>query len=220
MRYLLILLSSISFKSSVQQLPDFIAPINYSKVMEAKGDLDKDGTNEIIYVYNTDQLDGDVGFFRVLYICKLQGGKVKLWKKNTSVLRSSKDCGFCVDAGIDLSVAIKNNTLMISQTFNHNTRHFSTVKNIFRYQNGDWFLIGSTYNDYDTCDYDYKYDVNFSTKQVRITYAYGDCDEGKKIPKDEFYSFKHPFKSIPIMDGFKPGNVELKVPNTKHFFYY
>ncbi|KIO78903.1 hypothetical protein TH53_00925 [Pedobacter lusitanus] len=215
-----LLLTFLTFGSSAQNLTRFVVPAGYVKVLEARGDLDKDGVDELVYAYNTDKKEDDAGFFRTLYICKTVNGETRLWKKNTSVLWKSKDCGFCIDKGVDLSMSIKNNTLLVKQTFNHNSRHYSTYQNIFRFQNKDWFLIGSTYNDYDTCDFDFKYDINFSTGMVNIAENYGDCDEGKKIPENRFWSFKYPFKSIPKMDGFTAGKTELKVPDAKKFFYY
>jgi hypothetical protein len=210
----------ISFPITAQTMPDFAPTKNYKIITETKGDLDKDGIDEIVYVFDTDKPDGKNGLKRILYICKQLDGKIKVWKSNGSILRSNKDCGFCIDAGVNLSIKIKNNTLITEQSFNHNSRHFSTWKNIYRYQNADWFLIGSTYDDYDTCDFDYKYDINFSTKQVSVAYTYGDCDDGKKIPKDSFYNFKYPFKTVPKMDGFTPGRAELKIPANGKYFYY
>jgi hypothetical protein len=220
MKYLLIAIGFLSLGVSAQQLPDFTAPANYVKVREVKGDLDKDGTAEIVYVYNTDKKDSDHGFFRVLYICKTIGGKVKLWRKNTSILRSSGECGLCGDSANHPGVSIKNNTLVVKQVFQHSTRHISSNKNIFRYQNGDWFVIGSTYEDGYTCDFDFKYDVNFSTKQVSITRTYEDCETGKAVPKDSFDNFKYPFDAVPKMDGFIPGMTARKVPNAKFLFHY
>ncbi|WP_316827462.1 hypothetical protein [Pedobacter miscanthi] len=210
----------ITLSSNGQTLPDFTQPKNYKLVLETKGDLDKDGIDEVVYAFDTDKPDGKNGLKRILYICKQLDGKIKLWKSNNSILWSNKDCGFCLDAGVNLSIKINNNTLLTEQTFNHNSRHYSTWKNIYRYQNNDWFLIGSTMNDYDTCDFDYEYDINFSTKQVNVAYTYGSCDEGKKIPKDHFYNFKYPFKTIPKMEGFTPGKAELKIPANGKYFYY
>jgi len=223
-KFHLVVIAFLSFNlySSAQQLSNFVAPRGYSKVLEAEGDLDKDGMPEVVYVYNTNKKDGQIGYFRVLYICKLVGGKPKLWKENRTVLRSSSDCGFCVDEGIDLGLDVKNNTIVIEQTFNHNSRHYSTHKDIFRYQNGDWFLIGATFKEYDTCEFDYTYDINFSTKKVDVALTYGVCDgdEDKKMPEDQYFKFKYPFKNLQKMDDFKPGKVELKIPNSKLFFYY
>jgi len=210
----------IVLKCSSQTMADFNLPKNYKMVLETRGDLDKDGVEEVVYAFDTDKPDGRDGLKRMLYICKQVDGKIKLWKSNSTILRSNKDCGFCIDAGVNLSIKISNNTLITEQTFNHNSRHYSTWKNIYRYQNNDWFVIGSTMNDYDTCDFDYKYDINFSTKQVSVAYTYGTCDENKKIPKDNFYNFKYPFKTIPKMDDFAPGKAELKIPKSDRNFYY
>ncbi|MFD2285055.1 hypothetical protein GJU39_09900 [Pedobacter petrophilus] len=220
MKLLLTFLILFSFKLSAQKLISFIPPSGYTKVLETNGDLDKDGINEVVLVYNTNRKTDRTGFTREMYICKLINGSLKLWKKNASVLWNSDDCGFCLDSGINLSVKIKGNTLIIEQTFQHNSRHFSTYRNIFRHQNGDWFLIGSKYNDYDTCHFDFQYDINFSTNQVAIDYTFGDCDDGVPVPKDSELRFKYPFKSIPKMDGFTAGKHEIKIPNAKQYFYY
>ena len=190
---MMLLFSAVN--SNAQNSNVFSAPKGYQKVLETKGDLDKDGKPEVVLVYNIPKV-GETDLVRIMYICKQENGKLKLWKSNTSILRSSRDCGFCVDEGVNLSVRIKNNTLITEQSFNHNSRHYSTWKNIFRFQNNDWFLIGSTYRDYDTCDFDYQYDINFSTKKVAVAYTYGDCDETPRadIPEDSYIDFSYPFK--------------------------
>jgi len=219
MKHILILLCLLSLKTSAQTLLNFTAPKGSHKVMETAGDLNKDGIEEKVYVYNINKPNGELGFFRELYICKIVDGETKLWKKNTSMLRSSKDCGFCYGGDAEVLLEIKNNTLIIEQKFYHNSRHFSEIRDIFRYQQADWFLIGSNYQLYDTCDFDYTYDINFSTKQVDVSLEYGDCDEEPKKPEDEYYKFKYPFKPI-RMDGFKPGNTSILIPNTKKYFMY
>jgi len=220
MKLILLLIALITFQATAQTLPDFTAPKTYKKILEVKGDLDKDGIAETILAYDANQSTDQTGFKRVLYICKLVNGKLKLWKENKSILWNSKDCGFCIDNGIDLSIEIKNNTFIVKQTFWHNTRHTSIFKNVFRYQNADWFLIGSTYNDRYNCGYDHTYDINFSTKQVQINYDSEDCDDDTPQSKPSQKKFKYPFKSIPKMDGFIPGKIEIKIPNDKFFFYY
>lgn len=214
-----LLLSLLCLQTPAVPLPDFSVPKGSHKVMEIAGDLDKDGIKELVYVYNINKPNGELGFFRELYICKVVDGETKLWKKNTSMLRSSKDCGFCYGGDAEVLLEIKNNTLIIEQKFYHNSRHFSEIKDIFRYQKADWFLIGSNYHLYDTCDFDYTYDINFSTKQVDVSFEYGDCDDEAKKPEDEYYKFKYPFKAV-RMDGFKPGNTLFKIPNTKKEFAY
>ncbi|WP_316849941.1 hypothetical protein [Pedobacter agri] len=220
MRYLALFFILLSFESMAQTLPDFIPPAGRTKVLETKGDLDKDGIDEVIFVYNSNKRVDRTGFTRELYICKMLSGKLKLWKKNTSVLWNSEDCGFCTDNGVDLSVIIKNNTIITQQTFWHNTRHTSKHKNIYRYQNNDWFLIGSTYKDSYNCGYQHTYDINFSTKQVHVRYDDEDCEDSVQSHPATEKKFKYPFASVPKMDGFIPGRREIKIPNSSQFFYY
>lgn len=220
MNRILICLLLFSLSTSAQELKDFRPPAGYQLVKELSGDLDKDGISEVAFVYNTTKLSADYGYDRVLYICKKIGVKLKLWKENRSVLWRSKDCGFFADEGVPLDILIKNNTLIITQTFNHNTRRQSSYKDIFRYQKGDWYLIGATHHFYDNCEYNYDYDINFSTKKVDITKEFDSCDENAEVPEDDAYSFTYAFKAIPKMDGFIPGKTEVKMTNPKMNFYY
>jgi len=203
-----------------QGLPDFHPGKGYTQVAETHGDLDKDGTEEVAYAYNTTHRAKDSGYKRVLYICKNIQGKLKLWKVNSSVLWNSEDCGFFANEGVPLEMEIKNNTLRIKQTFNHNAKHFSIWNNIFRYQNGDWFLIGSTYNDSMNCGPDHQCDINFSTKTVEVSTTYDRCDDDEKPdPEPSSANFTYPFKEIPRMDGFTPGRKEIKVTGTRYIYY-
>ena len=220
MRLFYAILLLISINATAQNLINFVPPSGYTKVLETTGDLDKDGIAETILVFNTHKKAERTGFLRELFICKKVNGVLKLWNKNSSVLWNSEDCGYCTDNGIDLSVVIKNNTIITQQTFWHNTRHTSKHRNIFRYQNNNWFLIGSTYNDRYNCGYDYTYDINFSTKQVNIKYDNEYCDDGTPEYPTTTKNFKYPFKSIPKMNGFTPGKMEVKIPNYDRYFYY
>lgn len=219
-KLLIALLFIFSTKIKPQTLSNFVIPTGFIKVLETKGDLDSDGIDEVIMVFNNGKNKTDVGFKRELYILKKINNTLKIWKTNSTVLWHSKDCGFCEDKGINLTIQIKNSAVVISQTFWHNTRHTSIYRNVFRFQNNDWFLIGSTYNDKYNCSFDYTYDINFSTKLVRVTYESEDCDDEHTPPSPSQKNFKYPFKEIPKMDGFYTGKGELKIPNSTKYFYY
>lgn len=220
MKNILILLLFFCLNGYGQERKEFRPPAGFKQVTKVEGDLDKDGVNEIVYIYNTNRKSGENGFYRVLYICKRQNGTIRLWKENHSVIWEYQRYGRIFEEVPDLTMSIKNNTLIVEQTFNSNSRHSHKYKNIFRYQNGDWFLIGATYNDFDTCEYDFQYDINFSTKKVNVAYTYGDCDEGRTPPEDEYLNFSYPFKKILRMDEFTPGNTEHKIPGKNKYFYY
>ncbi|WP_445722402.1 hypothetical protein [Flavobacterium sp.] len=194
----------------------FEVPLNHIVVRETFGDLDADGIDEHILVCNTDKSENEsVGFKRILYILKVdQKGKELLWKKNETILWDSKDCGMGFDLLQDplVGLEIKRNTLIIKHKRLNNSRRTEDLKQIFRFQNNNWYLIGSTYRYADTCNFDDTYDINFSTNQVIITKITHDCQENE-YQKDSYskntYSFN--FQKIK-MDDYKPTEIEIK-PN-------
>lgn len=199
---------------------DTTLPKSYKKILEVKGDLDKDGIDEIVYVYNTDKEVEDLGFERELYICKIKNGIIKLWKQNKSILWKSNDCGFFSEDGVQMSLKIVNNTLILKQTFNSNTRNSQTYKNIFRFQNNDWFLIGSNCSFDAICYSTTHYDINFSINKVIVSEEFHNCND-EAIPKKNYYeTFTYNFSEIPKMDGFIAGKTEIEIPNTEKYFQY
>ena len=73
-----ITLISFSFLHS-QELKDFTIPKGYEKIMETKGDLDKDGKDETVIVFNTDKTPDSEspGLVRKSYILKNVNGKLR-----------------------------------------------------------------------------------------------------------------------------------------------
>ncbi len=179
-----------ALNSYSQDLPDFKVPKTYKKVLEVKGDLDKDGIPEIVYAYNTDREmkpkddSPALGFERELYICKKIGGKIKLWKNNKTILWKSDDFGFYRGTEAPpVNIKIKNNTLIIEQDYDGNSKYSGSYKDIFRYQNNDWFLIGScTAESFSEDNFYMQYDINYSTKIMETKKIYTYNDE-KKLPK-------------------------------------
>lgn len=143
-----LLLFSILFIaiSQSQELKNFAIPKEYEKIFELKGDLDKDGNEETVMVFNTDIKTDSEGFERKFYILKNFNGNLKIWKENASVIINSKYGFYPTDNELDIK--IKNNCLIISQLF------------FTRFQNGDFYLIGSKYQLDDTCEY------NLSMKSI------------------------------------------------------
>lgn len=198
---------------------DEILPKSYLKISEAKGDLDKDGIDEIVYVYNTDKEINDLGFERELYICKIIDGKRKLWKKNNSILWNSKEGGFFSEN--IMTIEILKNTLILKQTHSSNSKHSITYKNIFRFQNNDWYLIGSNCTDETICSFKFVYEINFSTNNVNFSEEYSNCEDIENYTQKNYYKiFKHNFKEIPKMDGFRAGINKFKIPKIKKYVYY
>jgi len=203
-----------------QKLKDFVIPKGYEKVLEVKGDLDKDGKEETVIVYNTPEKIEYQGHTRKFYILKNIQGNLKIWKENSTILNSS-GAGFYPEDN-KLEIKIKNNCLVISQSFYSNSRHTDTSKYTFRFQNGDFYLIGA-YNMFeDTCEFSLINEVNFSTGKVIIDERYSECDgdENRKIPQDDHKEFIHKFDTLIKMNEFRVGENQLKIPNSKKYFTY
>lgn len=206
-----------------QNLKDFTAPKGYQKIAEAKGDLDKDGRDETVIIFNTDKkinTDDYDDFLRTFFILKNIDGKLKIWKQNNTVLFSS-GMGFYSEDNTPPELSIKNNTLSITQIFNTNSRHTQTYQHTFRFQNGDFYLIGSHDRFEDTCEFNYLTEINFSTGKVITDEEYSSCDdEEKDIPKDVHKEFVHPFKTLIKMNNFRIGENKFKVPGLKKELNY
>ncbi|MGN7759755.1 hypothetical protein ACTJIV_20050 [Chryseobacterium sp. 22532] len=206
-----------------QNLKYFTAPKGYQKIAEAKGDLDKDGQDETVIIFNTDKkinTDDHDDFLRIFFILKNIDGKLKIWKQNNTVLFSS-GMGFYSEDNTPPELSIKNNTLSITQIFNTNSRHTQTYQHTFRFQNGDFYLIGSHDRFEDTCEFNYLTEINFSTGKVITDEEYSSCDdEEKDIPKDIHKEFVHPFKTLIKMNNFRIGENKFKVPGLKKELNY
>ncbi|MDR6922251.1 hypothetical protein [Chryseobacterium sp. 2987] len=215
------LLLSVSFQA--QNLKDFNIPKGYQKITEIKGDLDKDGKDETVFVFNTNiksnsKFDGNNGVVRVLYIIKNNNGKPQIWKENKTLLFSSGTGFYPKDNS--LNIEIKNNTLIVEQQFSTNSRHTQTYRHVFRFQNGDFYLIGAHDEFNDTCDFEFLNEINFSTGKAVIDKKYSSCDDDVKIPDDYYKEFIHPFKPLIRMNDFRIGENKIKVPDSDEYLYF
>lgn len=206
-----------------QSLKDFKVPKGYQKISQAKGDLDKDGKDETVIIFNTDKKvkkNDREDFPRTLYILKTIDGTLKIWKENNTLLFSS-GMGFYPEDNAPPEISIKNNSLSITQIFNTNSRHTQTYKHTFRFQNGDFYLIGSYDRFEDTCDFDYLNEINFSTGKVIVDEEHASCDEDERVvPEDIHKEFTHPFKALIKMNNFRIGENKFKIPGLKKDIFY
>lgn len=205
-----------------QELKDFTIPKGYEKILETKGDLDKDGKDETVIVFNTDKTPDSKspGLVRKFYILKNVNGKLKIWKENSNLIFDSKE-GFYPESN-ELELTIKNNCLVIFQSYFSNSRHTVTSKNTYRFQNGDFYLIGALVQFDDTCKFNYSDEINFSTGKVIVSEEYSDCDDGsnRKIPENYYKEFTYKLPKLIKMNEYKMGKNEIKIPNSKKSFNF
>lgn len=93
-----------------------------------------------------------------------------------------------------------------------------TYTHRFRYQNGDFQLIGATVNEGSPCDYFVNVDYNLSNGKINYEKETENCDdESTTVEKD---SILLKLATLPTMNGFSPGSNELKFPKTGATVYY
>ncbi len=219
----LVVLSATSL--SAQNLKNFSVPKGYTKITETKGDLDKDGKDELILVFNTDikvsdtqNLEGTADYKRIFYILKNENGNLKIWKENSTLLFSSGTGFYPSDNSLEIN--IKNGSLHIAQSFFTNSRHTQKYKHTFRFQNGDFYLIGSHDHFEDTCDFSFTNEINFSTGQVIVDREYSSCDDDTKVPENSHKEFSHKFPALIKMNDFFIGDHKFKIPGSKDDFVF
>ncbi|WES96002.1 hypothetical protein P2W68_14195 [Chryseobacterium arthrosphaerae] len=216
---------TLIISSHAQTLKDFSVPKGYKKISEAKGDLDKDGRDEIVMIFNTDiraskEEYPEADYKRVLYILKNTVNGLKVWKEASGFLISS-GMGFSPEYNGPPEISIKNNVLAIRQELNTNSRHTLAYRHTFRFQNNDFYLIGSQENFDDTCEFNILHEVNFSTGKAIVDEQYYPCFEGGKAPQENFYkAFTHKFKHLIRMTDFKTGENRFPVPGSKRSFIF
>ena len=210
---------------SAQNLKNFQVPKGYTQIAEAKGDLDKDGKDETVLVFDTNikasdkqNLEGTVDYKRVFYILKKENSVLKVWKENSAIIFSS-GFGF-YPSDNTLEVTIQNNCLVIGQQFFTNPRHTQKYKHTFRFQNGDFYLIGLQDHFEDTCDFSFTNEINFSTGKVIVDKEYSSCEDDAKVPQNSHKEFTHKFPALIKMKDFIIGDHKFGLPGLKEDFVF
>lgn len=197
--------------------PTLPSPKGLRNIFEAKGDLDGDKQDELVIVYETSK-DTDLGFERELRIFKKKAENWDLLYKNTGVVLPSRAGGMMGDPFQDMKVEtgaiVVNHFGGAREKWNYTHR--------YRFQNENWYLIGATTSFFAPCEISNTYDYNLSTGKLNVSSESQACDENgepKGKPKIKSSTASIPKESI-LMDGFVPGNKEVKIPNTKDQSFY
>ena len=197
---------------------DNLVPAKYKSLGEALGDLDKDGIDEKVVVYNVD-LDTSyyVAIDRELIIFKKVKNNWVIWQRSMKAVGDTKSGGMMGDPFEE--VQIKNGILYIYQSGGSNWKWRKIDK--YRFQNNHFELIG--YNNFSgkPCEYWEDFDYNLSTGSINVKKEYETCeDEDQVISKKENESFIHKLKSkITLQNRMRDEPVEITSPKYKHTLY-
>jgi len=196
-----------------------IIPKQYQSIKEVYGDLDKDGIQEKVVVYNMSDKEDEInGIDREVVIFKKDKGNWKIWERSTSAVGNSQDGGMMGDPFEDIE--IKNGILLISQSGGSSWKWGHTDK--YRYQNNNFELIGYTSNFGKLCEYWVSVDFNVMTGKINVSKEYEKCDEddeSQTVYKKENENFTYKLKNKLTLKNRKKEEVKIITPKYKHELY-
>lgn len=192
-------------------------PGQYRPLEEVYGDLNKDGVDEKVVVYNMTDVEDDVnGTDREIVIFRKEGQGWIAWHRSTRAIGNSKDGGMMGDpfAGVE----IKNGLLLIYQSGGSSWKWTYTDK--YRFQNNRFELIGHTHHYGRVCDYWTSFDYNITTGKIVYTKEYETCEgETNVVSKKEQETFSHPLKKRVTLANRLDAEVKIVTPKYKDELY-
>lgn len=210
-RILIFLLTLIQL-SHGQELP---IPDNYSVVDSVSGDLDKDSIAELVVAYNMGPENDINGVPRELIIYKLKNNKWIEWKKSDQALYGSRDGGMMGDPFGEIE--IKKGILLISQNGGSSWKWGFTDK--YRFQDGEFYLIGYSSIAGKVCEYWKDVDFNLSTGEMIVKKEFEECEtEEQQIYKRENEALYEKGLKITIQNR-QERKIKITTPKYGHEIY-
>lgn len=163
-------------------------------IAQTQGDLDGDGIAEYVEVRNTrTQASDGMGLQRELLVFKTKQGKKILWQRSDTAVYPSNGGGMMGDPFGDIS--IKKGSLFLSQSGGSSWKWGFTDQ--YRFQNGQFELIGYQSTSGRLCDSWEFVDANLSTGKIVYRKEFdhdkecgNDENKGKKDIKETFVNKK------------------------------
>jgi hypothetical protein len=192
-------------------------PKGYELLGQSDGDLDKDGEDERVYVYNTDSV-GEYGTTRVIYICKKEKDEWMLWKTMRGPVMASEAGGMMGDP-FD-NILINKGQIYITHYGASSVKWYYNLT--YKIVGRDFKLVEVVVDFGRPCAKWETYIYKLKTGDLSYDLAPEDCEESLLeeyvIAAHEDYKIKK--SRLPLMDGFEPGNNELLLPDDSGAVYY
>ncbi len=186
----------------------------YPIVKEVKGDLDNDGMDEWVLVYDTDD-STDFGNIREIQILKKVNGQWSELASSRNAILSSDAGGLMGDPLVEIS--IEEGILIVEYYGGSAWRwHYS---DIYRYQNGQFELIGYTAGGFKMCESFWECDFNLSTGKMVSSKGSERCENGEQeVYNEETETFYK--KGIKItLQNRNTKDILIESPKYKHKIY-
>jgi len=198
-------------------VPLALPPRGQSPRSAAPNDLNGDGETDRLEVVTTGRATDGLGFERELVVYTGEGADLDAWYTATGVVLPTAHGGMMGDP-LE-SVAIENGAIVVKHFGGSRTKWRYTHR--FRWQNGDFQLIGTTVENIDPCNELTTLDYNLSTGKGIYTTVTQDCAESESNPKESTTTVDFS-KRIPAMsmNGFKTGEQEFTAAEVEGTVYY
>jgi hypothetical protein len=208
-----VLVIILAFYSAHGYGQNILTPKGFEILAEKVGDLNKDGIDEKVIVYNTTDTTED-GIVRELQIFRLISGEWKLWKKSRNAIKKSQEGGMMGDpfAGIDIVKGL----LVID--FNGGSSWKWNYTDKYRFQHDEFELIGYKGIYGKLCEYWEEVDFNIVTGKIIYNKEYEDCEKDQQIYKRENETFFRKGISININNR-NLKEYKITSPKYKHEHY-
>lgn len=208
-------------------------PKNFALIEKISGDLDKDGINELVMAFDIQKVEKEVpnevkepteeneavfeGVPRELRIYKKKDKQWVLWQKSNQALFGSRDGGMMGDPFEEMK--IENGVLLISQSGGSSWKWSQTDK--YRYQDGEFLLIGYTSTAGKICEYWKNVDFNLLSGKMIVEMEYENCEE-ENTTQEAFKSENETLykKGIKItLKERRAKEIKITTPKYKHEIY-
>ncbi len=167
--------SEIESTENVETI-DTSQALQLEMLAETLGDLDNDGIEEKVVVYNTDRSSKN-GIEREIHFFKKEGSSWKLWKKSNEGILESQMGGVSGDPF--RNVVIDNQILKVFHS--GGSRSKWETENKYRFQNQNFELIGYTQLVETPCSNKLLIDYNLSTGNAVLQKTLLECNDALKL---------------------------------------
>lgn len=210
MRKALYILSSLLLLLGHTQAQDQLTPLE-----ETIGDLDLDGMDERIVVYNTarDTINGKA---REVHIFKKQSNDWVLWRQIEGAVMPSEAGGALGDPFV--GVEIKEGQLIFYHTGGDKDKWNYTHH--FRLHQGSLELVAAKISFGTRCDSFTNIDFDLLTGLLSYKQESDNCNSQKVNEVLVDKRVLAYLDELPLMQGFLPGDNRMEVPGTNLVFFY
>lgn len=206
--------------SAVEDIVSADPEKNYRQDSLPAYDFNKDGKLDFVeLIEDPARYSEDFGKARDVVISTGRGPENQAWYRAPNVIFPSKAGGVLGDPFDGLT--IDESGVIIIRHF-RGSRLKSHYTHRFRFQEGDFHLIGATVRSGAPCDYFEEMDYNLSTEKVIYTETIEDCSAGINASKETTTTntWAVAADTLPTLLGFSAGDYKMDIQGENKTIYY